>query len=764
MLARHHQRPPHHRFSLRRIAALVSTCFLFCATGHMACADDEQVGSISSGVAIPPEVTAEMTTYGSAVVYIEARTNIFPDTFDLGIPRSGLRDLQRTEVAVSALASGLVNKSGITAVDPLRWSNGVYATVSGAAGINNLIENKWAKSVSLAGYYLPSLAQSIPWIGVESGYPVLGEGSGLAIAVIDSGVEVDHPFFGQRVIGGACFRQVGGAASSSPCPPGPQNQTMREGLNFAGPCPASKDCQHGTHVAGIAAGDDPTDPALHGVAKGANIVSLVPSSFRPIDGCDDVPCVIFPDPAVAAALLFSYNRRATLGIRAVNMSLGIGSGTCRNRPYAPIVLQLRRKGIAVVAAAGNEANDPGYVPGIAGPACLPSIISVGASDESDNIEAFSQFGPDLDLLAPGDDIESAVPGGAYADKDGTSMAAPHVAAAMVLLASHNPTSDVDRNEETLKQNGVAVLDPRNGLTFPRLRLSQGFLSSVTPNAPDAVQVPASPTQNSIPVGFVDTSAFEDQFQAQARLGNSVISTANIPPNDGDVAFTQGTIAGLSPGTTYSVHVRSCRSGYCSSWVSGGTATTQAIAPPAPVTWFRVRNVSSTSFEVQWPTPPPLGASHYKLVVWGPGHNQTLTIPIGSSTYTRTGLQANEHYSLFMMACKSTPSPGACSSARDLVIRTVGVGPSPYNFRISSSSQSPQTWTLAWDMNTTGPNGVPTGYELESYVPTSGGFIWVSHATATTSYVYTPPAPVHSPSFRVRACWSSGCSDYAPIIR
>ncbi len=75
----------------------------------------------------------------------------------------------------------------------------------------------------------------------------------------------------------------------------------------------------------------------------------------------------------------------------------------------------------------------------------------------------------VDILAPGSWIYSSLVEG-YGSKSGTSMAAPHVAGAVAVLKSMNPSASVDEIEQALEDNGVSVLDARNNLTFPRLDL------------------------------------------------------------------------------------------------------------------------------------------------------------------------------------------------------------------------------------------------------------------------------------------------------
>ena len=344
----------------------------------------------------------------------------------------------------------------------------------------------------------PSLAESVPlvqadqaWAGAFAGTSL--DGAGTVIAVIDSGVDKTHPFLSGKVIEEACFSSNDndpGLLATSVCPGG-------VGTSFADgaavPCDADG-CEHGTHVAGVAAGNGQNGAVagFSGVAKGAAIMAVqVFSKFSGVI-CSllglSTPCALAFTSDVMAGIERVYSLRAEHNFAAVNMSLGGQTFTrpCNTDPRKPFIDSLRAANIAAVIASGNDAATNA----ISAPACISSAASVGSTGDgsggttTDSVSAFSNSAKFLTLLAPGDLITSSIPGGGFANFSGTSMAAPHVAGAFAILRQAAPSVTVSQMIAAFQASGVPVFDPGNSITKPRIRIVDALnqLPSVQFNA------------------------------------------------------------------------------------------------------------------------------------------------------------------------------------------------------------------------------------------------------------------------------------------
>ncbi len=235
-------------------------------------------------------------------------------------------------------------------------------------------------------------------------------GSGVVIAIVDTGVDLDHPDLAPKLVAGIDL------VDGDETPDDPHG--------------------HGTHVAGIAAAA--TDNAM-GVAGGAPSAAIMP--VRVLDAAG-----LGSDETIAAGIEWAVAH----GADVINLSLGESGFAARLSKGGAINVAIRlatSQGVTVIAAAGNDGSRGRvYRIGV-------DVVVVNASDRDGSAAAFTNTGDLRSMAAPGVDILSTAPltpstlwpqgTDGYASLDGTSMAAPLVAAAAaLLLAQGTPASEV----------------------------------------------------------------------------------------------------------------------------------------------------------------------------------------------------------------------------------------------------------------------------------------------------------------------------------
>lgn len=369
--------------------------------------------------------------------------------------------------AKSRFVSGM-RTAKVSRVEPIGGVPVVVLEVD-KANLQLLIESGEIQAVQEDIPEKPQLQQSGLLVRAPDAWAQGARGAGTALAILDTGVDGNHPFLAGKVVAEACFSTSSASAASTLLCPNGNNQQIGPG---AGQSCAVAGCDHGTHVAGIAAGRS-TD--FSGVSPDANIIAVqVFSRFDDRPGgptpCADAdtssPCVLtFPSDQIRA-LGHVRDIAVARNVAAANMSLGGGmnTGPCSADVRRPIIQTLRGMGVATAIASGNE----GFTNAVGTPGCIPEAVTVGSTTKADAMSSFSNSAAMVDLLAPGSSIKSSIPGGGFSAFNGTSMATPHVAGAIAALRSACPRTPVDTIEEALKASGHVVTDPRNGLARPRI--------------------------------------------------------------------------------------------------------------------------------------------------------------------------------------------------------------------------------------------------------------------------------------------------------
>ena len=479
----------------------------------------------------------------------------------------------------------------------------------------------------------PALDVSTVMIGMPAAYANNATGSGRYIAILDSGVQADHPFLSPRVKLEACQSGHGNTADSL-CPNGQLSQIS---IGAAAPCTHTTHCNHGTHVAGIAAGFQPTGTPPNGVAKAANIFAIQVFSYT----SDHTDIEVWNDD-LNQALDLVLSTAENQPIDAVNLSLGIKNtpfqATCDDfdTTTTNLINALKSANVATVVAAGNDK----FTNAASWPSCIASAISVGASDKNDKIGWYSNLSSKVELLAPGGDgiasgadatfcrsldlgqIISSVPGNRFCRESGTSQAAPHVAGAFAAIRSRLPSATIDEIRGALASTGSPIIDvtprddgktPGSGLVKPRIRVDLA-LNSLLGGAGGQKAAMTTPAPGSTLSGASVTFAWtagSGVSQYWVYVGNAAGGSDLYSQSQG--TNLQTTVSGLpTDGRTLYVRLWSLIGGAWQfndyTYKAAGTTTGQkaAMTTPAPGSTLTV----TTTFA--WTS--GIGVSQYWLYV------------------------------------------------------------------------------------------------------------------------------------------------------
>lgn len=302
------------------------------------------------------------------------------------------------------------------------------------------------------------MGQSVPLLEANVVHSAFGlTGNNVTVAVLDSGVDLSHPDLVGSVVAQQCYNS-GNPFGAGDCPP----------ANGVVGTSAQDEHGHGTHVSSMITSNGAVAPV--GFAPDAKIAAVRVLDSNNAGWLSDW----------IAGLEWVLARRATFGIRVVNMSLGTNalySGNCdANWPAAAnITRQLAAAGVVIFASSGNAGSSTQ----IASPACNSNVIAVGATYDANlgafgcdaqtspqTVTCFTNSNAELDILAPGSLITAARLGGGTVNFQGTSMASPTAAGIAALMLQANPSLTPAAIESILKTTGTLLTDPKNNRRFP----------------------------------------------------------------------------------------------------------------------------------------------------------------------------------------------------------------------------------------------------------------------------------------------------------
>ena len=334
-----------------------------------------------------------------------------------------------------------------------------FSAIVDASGVSALVKLDDVLYVEPMPVYEKQDAQAFPLTNTDLAHAAGARGAGVTIAIIDDGIDHDHPAFGGQ--------------SAFP------NSKILGGRDFAdNDSDPTVDCtaqSHGTSVAGVAAGNG---GGITGTAPDANLVFLKIQSAS-ICGQNGL------DGDIAGAIDWAVTNRNTFGIKVISMSLGTSStftNPCSSIAEASALNAAQSAGMVTLVASGNSAA----ANGISSPACHPAAVSVGAVYDAnigganfgicndsttfaDKVTCYSNSDTFLDLLAPAHCALTATTGGGTTTCfGGTSSATPYAAGIAATLFGED--SSLTRSEalSALTATGVSITDTRNGISKPRV--------------------------------------------------------------------------------------------------------------------------------------------------------------------------------------------------------------------------------------------------------------------------------------------------------
>lgn len=230
----------------------------------------------------------------------------------------------------------------------------------------------------------------------------------ITVAILDTGIDLDHPEYRDAVLPGHDFVDILDGADEF------------IGDYLGADAIPEDEVGHGTHVAGVITAKGKNMP--RGVAPRCRILPVRVLAAMNKDG-----------RRVGAGSVENINNGVKWaidnGAQVINMSLGVRH-TGGGLPHSEVMDYAKRMGVTVVAASGNDGRQELYYPG-----AFPSVIAVGAADESGNVAEFSTFGDHVSFIAPGVEVYSTSIEDGYAFSTGTSHAAPFVTGAVALMKS-----------------------------------------------------------------------------------------------------------------------------------------------------------------------------------------------------------------------------------------------------------------------------------------------------------------------------------------
>ena len=571
-------------------------------------------------------------------------------------------------------------------------------------------------------------------------------GAGARIAVLDTGIDLDHPDLVANIDGALGRNCV--------------NDTL----------PPNDVYGHGTHVAGTAAAPR-NNVGVVGVAPEASLVAV--KMFTDTGTSSEALALC------ALNYITGLNLDADPGndIAVANMSWGEERawGDCLTDALHAAICGASAANITLVAGAGNSmANAGNFVPG-----AFPEVIGVSALEDydgnpggllgcdfflrcDDTMASFSNYGPSVDVIAPGANVYSTWPGGTYSTSSGTSMATPHVAGVVALMAAVDPSLTPARAIEVLRLTGecpngqAADADGTAGCAgqgtwgddpdgipevLPHaLRAAQAMGGPPPPPPPGDPTAPGAPTLTSA-TGAVDSVTLA--WAPPASDGGSPITGYEVwrgPASDSvtilaTVAVEDSYVdATVETGQTYWYQVAAVNVIGTSPLSNGLTAgPTEPVVPASAPTLLGA--ASDGAAILSWTIPaddggsPISGYEIYRSVAGGP---EALLASTTGTTHVDFGLTNGTTYT-YRVAAVNGAGIGAFSNAVTVTPTAEPTAPeAPLNLTATKAKGAANAIDLAWSAPLDDGGSPIATYFVYRRGPTETSFTLIGNPDGTTT--------------------------------